>query len=296
MSRVLVTGGCGFIGSHLVNRLAMNGNEPVVVDCLSGVGAPQRRQKLLRLPATVWPTTVYEFTNEYNGGEGVFDAIFHLAAVSRTVPAIENPYACMNSNVMGTVAVLELARELKIPRVIVSSSNVVYASDTPYKASKLMMEEACKAYHTTYGVSVVCLRYSNVYGPGFAKGDPACLAAMRDSLIDKGYLEITGDGEQTRDFTHVEDIVQGNLFAWRSDYCGTVDLCTGMNVSMNRASELLYAHAPPAHRAILGWQRGIPDRQGDCKHIAQDPKPAADILGWKREIKFEDGVKDVWRF
>jgi nucleoside-diphosphate-sugar epimerase len=290
--RVLVTGGCGFIGSHLVRRLGGDGHWVEVLDDLSGVGSGQRLPE-----GPLNEDTVENWSCGDGFLENKYDAILHLAAVSRTVPAIEEPWECMYTNAMGTVGVLEVARVMKIPRVVVSSSNVVYAADTPYKASKLMAEEACKAYHETYGVSVVCLRYSNVYGSGFAKGDPACLAAMRDSLVDKGYLEITGDGEQTRDFTHVSDIVEGNLAAARSEYCGTVDLCTGVNWTMNRAAcELVSTWARSEQKLSSHVFRYIGDRRGDCKHIVQDPGPAREILGWEARVKFEEGVKDVWTF
>lgn len=323
--KVLVTGGCGFIGHHLVTALINRGDTVFIVDDLSGVGARDRCDSMqyevvyhklhrsakysgmFKAYFVVEETngvllSVEDFCGTYNGGNREIDVIYSLAAVSRTVPAIEDPWQCMSTNVIGSVGVLELARQFKVPRVVMSSSNVVYASDTPYKASKLMMEEACKAYHETYGVSVICLRYSNVYGPGFAKGDPACLAAMRDSLVDRGYLEITGDGEQTRDFTHVDDIVAGNLAAAESGYCGTVDLCTGRNVSMNNAATMLMGsltgikHDPLLSTLDQLSIRHIDDRRGDCKHIIQDPNPAKDILGWSAQVKFEDGVKDVWRY
>lgn len=316
--RVLVTGGCGFIGTHLVNKLLADGHWVEVIDNLTGVGSEDRIVE-------DWPGRS-DGTNQgkryrlhigslQDRGTGPdmyvpdsqIDVIYHLAAVSRTVPAINNPWRCMETNVMGTVNMLELARELKVPRVVMSSSNVVYATDTPYKASKLMMEEACKAYHETYGVSVICLRYSNVYGPGFAKGDLACLASMRDSLVDRGYLEITGDGEQTRDSTYVGDIVEGNLKAAGSDYCGTVDLCTGVNHTMNQAAAMLKSvhggNTPQLKdwetyktMQAVGWYKRVEDRRGDCKHITQDPGPAKEILGWEAKVRFEDGVKDVWRY
>lgn len=293
--KILVTGGAGFIGHHLVKRLTINGENTVyVLDDLSGVGASARFGDLEAYPHVL---RVGKSVGMFNGDDysDRFDLIYHLAAVSRTVPAITNPVRCMYVNTMGTVEVLELARLTKCPRVVVSSSNVVYAANTPYKASKLAMEEACRAYHETYGLSVICLRYSNVYGPGFAKGDPACLAAMRDSLMTNGYLTITGDGKQTRDFTHVQDIVEGNLAAAKVDYCGTVDLCTGVNWSMNRAADEL----------TMWWTgldefnpseciRHIEDRHGDIKHIAQDPGPAKEILGWEYTKKFNEHVKDVW--
>ncbi len=306
MKTVLVTGGCGFIGHHLAKRLTMNAEHSVyVLDNLSGVGADKRETELRSFPGI---TMVGRGQNvevsllnllDGNGYPTKFDVIYHLAAVSRTMPAIDNPVRCMYTNVMGTVEVLELARNIRCPRVVVSSSNVVYAANNPYKASKLAMEEACRSYHETYGLSVVCLRYSNVYGPGFAEHDQACLASMRDSLVKHGYLEITGD------FTHVDDIVRGNLLAAGSDYSGTVDLCTGVNWSMNRASNMLRDCAPQEWALQFKHLRGpgggghtryVGDRQGDFKHIIQDPNPAKEILGWEAAKTFDQNVKDVWRY
>jgi UDP-glucose 4-epimerase len=209
--------------------------------------------------------------------------IFHLAAVSRTPTAIADPVGCAQTNIMGTINVLEAARKAKTKRVILASSNVVYAAETPYKASKLCGEMWGTVYHELYGLSVLSLRFSNVYGPGMKDDDIAVFASLRRSKKQKGYLQITGNGEQTRDYTHVSDIVEGLIAAMHSDYCGEpIDLCTGKNTSLNKVAKFF---ACPIEY--------IPERLGDVKHIVQSPERAKECLGWRARVSLADGIKDV---
>jgi UDP-glucose 4-epimerase len=181
--------------------------------------------------------------------------------------------------------VLEAARRKGVGRVVLSSSNIVYAAETPYKHSKLAMEALAHTYTELYGLSTICLRYSNVYGPGQREDGPGpnVFAAFRKSLREDGRITITGDGEQSRDFTHVSDIARANLLASRSDYTGTLDLCTGRNVSMNYVAKELFK-APVVY---------VGDRKGDIKHIIQKPDAAKAKLGWEATVTLEDGIKDV---
>lgn len=307
MPTALVTGGAGFIGSHLVRRLIADDYFVHIVDDLSTGG---------RSPSSTG-SDMFKFTNykvdisdmreyayfknwfEFVGGTehpNQFDVIFHLAAVSRTPPTITDPLHCLRVNVNGSVNVLEFARQRNIPRVVLSSSNVVYAADTPYKASKLSMEYWAAAYTAMYNVSTICLRYSNVYGSYIRKGDLACLAALRDSADANGYIEITGDGEQSRDFTHVSDIVEGNIQAARCNYTGVVDLCTGINSTMNEVVRKIERDGKPYSLQFDCPIHYVGERRGDIKHIRQDPGPAFEILNWRAKIELQKGIQDVWTY
>jgi UDP-glucose 4-epimerase len=210
--------------------------------------------------------------------------VFHFAAIARTPWTIEDPILCMATNLMGTTVVLEVARQMKIKRVVLSSSSVVYAAETPYKASKLGLEQIALAYCEMFGMSIICLRYSNVYGPRQSEEGPSpnVFAALRKSKKDTGRLALTGDGEQTRSYTHVSDIVEGNWLAMQSDWCGNLDLTTGLSTTLNDVAK--YFDCPIDY---------IPERHGDIKHISQSPIEAKQVLGWEAKVKLADGIIDA---
>lgn len=154
---------------------------------------------------------------------------------------------------------------------------------TAYRATKEMGELWGQVYQESYGVSVISLRYSNVYGPRQSELGPSpnVFAALRKAKKEKGYLEITGDGEQSRDFTHVSDLVRGQLAAMTSSYCGVIDLCTGRNWTLNQVARMFDCPV-----------RYLPERVGDVKHIRQDSTGAETLLGWKYSVELPDGITD----
>lgn len=271
----IVTGGAGFIGSHLVDRLVSLGHSVMVYDNLL-CGSIANINNDADFCYCDLSAETFGFHNT--------DVVFHCAALARTPWCIDDPVKCYKNNVMATINVLQEARRCKVKRVVLSSSNVVYAFDTPYRTSKEAVERLGDVYSKMYGQSVIALRYSNVYGPRQSEDGPApnVFAALRKSKKENGYLTITGDGEQTRDYTHVYDIVEGNIKAVSSEFCGTVDLCTGVNTSLNEVAK--YFECPIKY---------VPERPGDVKHIIQDPGPAKSILGWVAKVKLEEGIKDV---
>lgn len=277
--RYVVTGGAGFIGSHLVDLLLAEGHEVAVYDNLrSGYKANLQMDRIDFIHADI--NAINLLTAILDKADGCF----HLAAIARTPWCLENPLLAGMTNSQGTLSVLEACRRANVPRVVLASSNVVYAAHTPYRASKEMVELWTRCYVESYGLSALALRFSNVYGPRQSENGPSpnVFAAFRKTLREKGYIEITGDGEQSRDFTHVGDIAQGLLAAMGSNYTGEpIDLCTGKNWTLNAICELWGAPV-----------RYIPERPGDIKHIWQNPKPAKAILGWEATIPLEIGLKD----
>lgn len=266
------------IGSHMVDFLIEKGHEVVILDNLI-TGS----DKNINPKAQFFIGDIQDGMSVKEAMQGC-DGVFHFAAIARTPWTIEDPILCMACNTMGTTVVLEVARQLGIKRLVLSSSSVVYAAETPYKASKLAGEMIALAYRKMYGQSSICLRYSNVYGPRQSEEGPSpnVFAALRKSKKEKGYLELTGDGEQTRAYTHVSDIVEANWLAMQSDWCGNLDLTTGIQTTLNKVAE--YFNCPVQY---------IPERHGDIRHIVQDPKPAKEILGWEAKKKLEDGIIDV---
>lgn len=282
--KYLVTGAAGFIGSHLTDRLILDGHKVLALDNFSS-----GFKKQINRAANMMQMDLRSFEGLLQVID-VFqpDGVFHLAAIARTPWCMSEPRLAAQVNVIGTLNVLEAVRRLNIPRVVLSSSNVVYAAHTPYRASKEMLEMWAKVYDESYGVSSICLRYSNVYGTRQSELGPSpnVFAALRKSKRENGYLEITGDGEQSRDFTHVSDIVEGNVLAMKSDYRGTLDLCTGVNWSLNEVAGMFGCTADDK------TVRYLPERHGDVKHIVQDPVPAQEILGWKATVALPEGIQD----
>lgn len=275
---VAVIGGCGFIGSHLVDRLVEQGADVRVLDNFSCADQVNRNPR-----AHYIECDVREFDEVYFALHSV-SIVFNTAAIARTPWCIDDPILCYEVNVMGALNVLEAARRCHVKRVVQSSSNVVYAFDTPYRTSKEAVERLGDTYVAMYGRSVISLRYSNVYGKRQLETGPSpnVFAALRKSKRELGHLVITGDGEQSRDYTHVSDINEAQLLAGLSDWCGTLDLCTGTNTTMNEVAK--FFNCPVEYTS---------PRPGDILHIIQDPKPAQEILGWQAKVKLAEGIKDV---
>lgn len=273
----LVTGGRGFIGSHVVDELVKRNCTVKVID--TGLSGDNKNDSPL---VTYIEGDITDYKTMLEVSKGV-DGIFHYAAIARTPWCCQDPVLAMNINVMGTVHVLEAGRQNNVARMVLSSSNVVYAAETPYKASKQALEMIAKSYMELYDKSVFCMRYSNVYGPRQREDGPApnVFAAFRKAARNDGTIYITGDGLQTRQFTHVSDIVRANMLAMHSDARTIVDICFGAPVTMNKAAG--HFGVPLTH---------IPDRPGDIKHIIQDPKPAEDAIGFVGRVPLSEGILD----
>lgn len=280
--KYLVTGGAGFIGSHLTDHLIAEGHQVAVVDNLQSGFREQ-----VNACACFYQLDIREnapLTELFQ--ELKPDGVFHLAAIARTPWCIDDPLLASSVNGHGTVCVLEAARRAKVQRSVLASSNVIYAAMTPYRATKDHVNDWAQVYRETYGMSVQSLVFSNVYGTRQSELGPSpnVFAALRKSIREKGYAEVTGDGEQTRDFTHVSDIVRGIIATMQSDcLVPPIDLCTGSQVSINYVVKELF-------RAEC---RYIPERPGDAKHIIQHPERAREILGWTAKVSIWDGIKDV---
>jgi UDP-glucose 4-epimerase len=275
--KYLVTGGGGFVGSNIVNFLLEQGHQVVSIDYKKDIKYNNSKARYVEADISSFEDIEESFKE--------VDAVFHTAALAGTVLCIEDPLLCYKVNVLGSVAVLEASRKHGVKRVVLSSSIVVYGAETPYKYSKLAMEEIASVYSSLYKVSNICLRYANVYGKGQDENrkNPNMFAAFKKSLKEKGYIQITGDGEQTRDMIHVSDIVDANIAALNSEYNGVIDICTGRMSSLNYiVKELL--------KAPLKYSDGRP---GDVKETVQNLDDALNKLGWKAKVSIEDGVKEL---
>ena len=277
--KYIVTGGAGFIGSHLTDALISAGHEVLVLDNLL-CGS----EKYINTSAKFYNCDIRVLNDISKYFEGV-DGVFHLAAIARTPWCVDDPILAYETNVMGTLNVLESARIHGVKRVVMTSSNVVYAFFTPYRSSKEALEGLGQVYTEMYKMSVICLRNSNVYGSRQSELGPSpnVFSALRKSKRTRGFIEITGTGAQSRDFTHVSDIVSGHIAAMNCTETGWVDLCTGTNHSLNKVAT--YFDCPIKY---------IPDRPGDIIHIHQDPVPAFEKLNWKAQVTLDEGMKDFF--
>lgn len=272
--KIFVTGAAGFIGSHLVDELIRRGHTVYGWDNLLTGDMANVNPKCLFIEDDI--SNITEETLE-----GI-DVVFHLAAIARTQWCIDYPEMAHAVNATGTLKVLEAARQAGVKRFIHSSSCIVYIPTTPYYVSKLAAEEYVRIYHDLYDLNTIALRYSNVYGSlrQSEKGEAInCFASLRKTKRETGRIWLTGDGTQSRDFIHVEDVVEANILAMISNFNGYLDICTGKQTSMNEVAQ----------------QFGCPidyiePRKGDAQELVQDPRRAGEVLNFVAHRKLEDNL------
>lgn len=289
MYKVVVTGGAGFIGSHLVDKLIEKGYEVIVIDDLSSGKEENINPKAKFVKCDI--------TSDWNLTDRP-DYIFHLAAIPRVPFSVANPAITHSVNVDGTLNVLECARAAKVTKVIFASSSSVYGDQklplketmrrkpkSPYALHKSIGEQYMSLYDELYGLPTVSLRFFNVYGK---RCDPNSEYSLVIGKFIKAKGEgkpmtIYGDGEQTRDFTHVSDVVNGLLDAMESPvHNEVINLCNGNNISINKIAEL-----------IGGEKDYQPERKGDVKHTLGDNKKAKKLLNWEGKVTIEEGIKEL---
>ena len=297
--RYLVTGGAGFIGSNLVRALVAEGQEVTILDNLqSGYRINVDGSARVRFIEG----DVRREQDVARAMEGC-ETVFHLAASVGNKRSIDSPIDDAEINVIGTLRVLEAARRAKVKKIVASSSAGIFGElrtlpiredhpiepDSPYGCSKLCEEKQCLAYAKLYGIDVVCLRYFNVYGPNQrfdAYGNVIPIFVFR--LLRGEGIEIYGDGEQTRDFVNVADVVQANIKAARGvGVWGAYNLGSGTRVSINRLVELIATASGIQPRV----QRG-PMRPGDVRDSLADISKARTTLGYEPAVPLVDGLAE----
>lgn len=279
MYNALVTGGCGFVGSNLVDILVKEGYNVTVVDDLSSGKKDYCRDDVKyyfdKFQNVLTTDTIKNI-----------DVIFHLAAESRIQPSFENPlYTCEN-NSLGTAIVCEYARKNGCKVVYAGSSSFyggVYLN--PYAFAKWHGETMCKMYSEVYDVTTGVARFFNVYGPRnplIGQYTPV-VAIFEEQTKDGVPLTIVGDGEQRRDFTHVYDICSGLIAISKGDWSGDVfNLGTGINHSINELANM-----------FGGVKKYLPQRPGEARETLADISKTTEMTGWKPEYSLEDYVKGV---
>lgn len=301
MARFLVTGGAGFIGSHIVETLLKAGHAVRVVDNFSS----GKRENLSGLEVELFEGDIRDSALMMAAMEGV-DHVFHEAAFVSVPQSMREPLDCFSVNQTGTEIVLEAARKQGVKRVVLASSAAVYGDSnamplkenthlyplSPYAVSKRVTEIYAELYTRSFGLEVTALRYFNVYGPR-QRPDSMYAAAVpifTRNLVDGKTITIFGDGGQTRDLVHVSDIVKANIVAsTHPNAAGKVfNVCTGIEVSINDLVDHLSAHFPNAKSAEYK-----PTRSGDIYRSIGDPTALKNELGFKTAMTLTDGLKTV---
>ena len=300
MKKVLVTGGAGFIGSHLADALCSAGCKVKVIDNLSTGHLSNLAQIKDRIEFVKGNITDRDLVLETIKG---CDAVFHQAAVVSVTDTVARPIESAMVNDLGALIVLEAARLRKVKRVVLASSCAVYGDSpelpkhegmapmprSPYAVQKLAGELYSKLYHELYGVETVCLRYFNVYGPRQDPSSPysGVISIFLTKAADNAQPTIYGDGSQYRDFIFVADVVKANLLAarGRSAPGQRLNIGTGKTVSIKtlwqKIAALTKANTQPIHADA---------RPGDIHASVADIDKAKAVLGFNPEHSFEQGL------
>lgn len=298
--QVLVTGGGGFIGSHLVHALLNEGHAVRVLDNF----ATGRRENLLELGSDfdLVEGDIQSYERVHNATAGC-EIVLHQAAMPSVPRSVQDPLTSNASNVIGTLNVLLAARDGGVRRVVFASSSSVYGASeelpkresltplpiSPYAVAKLAGEGYCRSFHAVYGLETIALRYFNVFGPRqdplsqYAAVIPNFITAIRDGRRPV----IFGDGSQTRDFTYISNVVDANLRAMEARDVGgrTFNVACGGRISLNEVAasiaELTGVDVEPIHTQA---------RVGDIPHSMADIACAREALGFEPAVDFREGL------
>ena len=291
----LVTGGAGFIGSNLVDELIQLGHEVIVID---NEFSDVHEQFYWNPKAQNYKYDIRDYEKTRPLYEDV-DYVFHLAAEARIQPAILSPIEAVSINCVGTVTVLQCAREAGVKKVIYSSTSSGYGFNekpnhenqrddclNPYSVSKVAGEKLCKMYNDLFGLKTVIFRYFNVYGersPVRGQYAPVIGIFLRQKK-DEESLTIVGDGEQRRDFVHVSDVVQANILAATNQvneefYGELYNVGNGVNYSINEIADWISVS-----------QVNIPPRSGEAKTTLANNGKLRTIFGWRPQVNLKDWI------
>ena len=292
--KYLVTGGCGFIGSNLVDRLIDDGHEVIIFDNVSSGREENINSKARFIEVDISEDYFDEYIDWFDG----VDTVFHTAARARVQPSIIDPISFNKTNVDGTLMLLKMAVDSGVRRFVYSASSSAYGNTSvlptpeshstnplsPYGAQKLMGEIYCRTFSQVYDIETVSLRYFNVYGERQLLEGAYCLVMgifVQQRLNNKP-MTIRGDGEQRRDFTYVGDVVDANIKASQSHKVGNgevINIGNGNNRSVNQIADM------------IGGDRITVDPVVEPRETLADNTKARELLDWKPTMIIEDWVK-----
>jgi UDP-glucose 4-epimerase len=297
--RALVTGGAGFIGSHLVDRLILDGWEVVVVDDLS-TGKDNLSGK----------AEFHRMDVKDKGLKDIFkdkiDVVFHLAAQAQVRISLENPVYDSDVNIGGAINLLEACKGEVEKIIYASSGGAVYGEPeylpvdeehkvaplSPYGVSKFIVEKYLRVYQEIYGLPYTALRYGNVFGPRQDPyGEAGVVAIFANKMLRGEAPTINGDGEQTRDFVYVSDVVEANILAAERKAAGAVNIGTGVESSVNEIYEIIKKELGSGVKA-----KHAPAIKGEVRRIFLEVKKAEKILGWKARTTLRTGIREFLNY
>jgi len=291
--KILVTGGAGFIGSHLVDKLIEQEHEVIVVDNLS-----TGKKENLNPEANFHQLDICDFKKIKSLFQDI-DYVFHLAATPRVPISVKDPVGTSKNNILGTINVFKAANDNKIKRVVFISSSSVYGDQkelplredmiprpiSPYALQKLVGEQFAKLFTQLYRIPIISLRYFNVYGPR-ADPDGEYSLVIGKFLKQKSQgkpLTIFGDGEQTRGFCYIDDVIEANIKAMRSERLKGGEV---INIGSEKSNSVNYLA-----ELIGGEVQYLPPRVADVLHTKADITLAKNLLDWQLKVSFREGIK-----
>ncbi len=299
---ILVTGGAGFIGSHVIDVLLASGHTVSAIDDLSTGKRENLPDNIAFHAISITDPAVEDVFAETQP-----DSLVHLAAQVSVNTSVQDPVKDMEINIMGTVRLLEAAVRHKVKKVVFSSTGGAiygeqdyYPADeqhplrplSPYGIGKLAAEKYLHFYHQTHGLAFTALRYSNVYGPRQDPfGEGGVVAIFTNKFLAGQQPVINGDGLQTRDFVFVKDVARANLAALRNDYAGEINIGTGRETNVNELFAIL--------RDITGSQmqdRHGPALAGEVPRSVLSWDKASSVLGWQPSVSLEKGLEETVRY
>ena len=298
--KALVTGGAGFIGSHIVDRLLNDGHEVIVLDDFS---TGHRSNLADHEKLTIVEGDISNFDTVKQCMVGI-DWVFHKAAVASVPKTVNDPVGSSAVNYQGTLHLLEAARNNNVKRFVFASSAALYGDEptlpkvesmcpvtlSPYAVDKLASEFACGMYTKLYGLETVCLRYFNVYGPRQDPSSPysGVISIFTNKLKNKEIPTIFGDGEQTRDFVYVKDVVEANMKAVTTQNCKGefFNIATANKITLNDLLKILSDIYNVEFNVNYSAVRG-----GDIKESYAVIDKAISILKWKPSVELNQGLK-----
>jgi len=291
--KCLVTGGMGFIGSHLARKLESDGHDVLVIDNKSEGFPRPTSSKIMLVDIRADLNKLFE--------QERFDWVFHLAAIPLVQQSIAQPEETHDVNVNGTFNLLMMSKKYTVKRFVFSSSSSVYGDQdrlphvetmtpnplSPYALHKLMGEQYAQMFNNLWDLSAICLRYFNVFGPGMnPNGAYANLLPKFIKLMKTDQQPtINGDGQQTRDFTFVEDVVRANILAAQSNFVGAVNIGSGKNRTVNEIAQTLNRKLGKNIEPIHG------PTVVESRSTLADISKAKETLDWEPRVTFEEGLE-----
>lgn len=302
--KIIITGGAGFIGSHIAEYWVNQGSEVIILDNLrTGYteNIPLNKNVNFVKESITNKKVVFELL------EGA-DYVFNLAALVSVPESIDNPVECNEINVLGLINLLEASKKFNIKKIVHSSSAAVYGENpelpkktsmkpepkTPYGITKLDGEYYCQFYHNSFGVNSVSLRYFNVFGP---RQDPksqyaAAIPIFISKAIKNEQIIIYGDGLQTRDFVFVKDVVEANVLAATNNKLFDVyNVANGNSITILELAELIIKETNSKSEIVFK-----PERAGDIKHSLADREATRKELGFSPKIELREGIRRTIEF